>query len=77
MSNRGDALRSQQAFDRFLELLDLTVADPKTTLLQKREVLRARENSCESLLTDTPDQTVIDGLKKYFFYFALAARCTR
>ena len=45
---RGDHERFEKAFERMLELLDLTVEDPKwRTACRLRELLRLREEVCE------------------------------
>ncbi|OGY89574.1 MAG: hypothetical protein A3B30_02390 [Candidatus Komeilibacteria bacterium RIFCSPLOWO2_01_FULL_52_15] len=63
--------RFQNAFDRFLELLDLTIADGRHSFSRKRELLRLRETAC-SELTQTTDTSV--DLSNYFHRFALLAR---
>lgn len=65
--------RFQNAFDRFLELLDLTISTD-LTLARRRELLRLRETACSELtqMTDNPVN-----LSNYFYQFALLARRTR
>ena len=62
---RNDETRFFSAQVRFLELLDLTINDPRWNLYRKREFLRMREFSCENFP---------DNLQKYFDQFALLAR---
>jgi len=63
--------RFQNAFDRFLELLDLTISSANLTLSRRRELLRLRETACAELtqMTDNPTN-----LSSYFYLFALLAR---
>lgn len=70
---RGNTPKFESAFERFLELLDLTVNDPRTTTPQKRELLRARESACDELTSPTAG----NGLSSYFMWFALRARRAR
>ncbi|MBI4049578.1 MAG: hypothetical protein HY395_02055 [Candidatus Doudnabacteria bacterium] len=62
---RKDNDRFNSALERYLELLDLTISDPRWDFYRKRELLRLREHSCE----DFPED-----LQKYFDRFALLAR---
>lgn len=57
--------RFKSALVRFLELLDLTIQDPRWSFFRKRELLRLRETCCDSFPSD---------LQKYFDRFALLAR---
>jgi len=67
---RGDESKFQNAFERFLELLDLTIANPHVTMPQKKELLRAREIACQEL---TETNATDNYLQKYFYQFALLA----
>lgn len=68
----SDGLRFQQAFERFLELLDLTIADPRWRNYRLKELCRLREQACEEFLgTQHSD---LGSLKNYFLTFAVAAR---
>jgi len=66
--------RFQRAFDRALELFDLTAADPRWPLHRKREVLRAREQFCRVFFDEQAEPDLADYLGKYFLQFAVAAR---
>ena len=66
--------RFQRAFDRALELFDLTAADARWTLPQRREVLRAREQFCRVFFDETAEPDLGEYLSKYFLQFAVAAR---
>ena len=73
---QNDQARWEKAFDRALELLDLTIADQRWNT-GRRELTRSREVFC-SLFFPT-DQFVVtsDNMEKYFDQFALAARLKR
>jgi hypothetical protein len=75
---RGDRDRFENAFERMLELLDLTVEDPKwRTTCRLRELLRLREEVCDVFHGNEIFGTSIETLKKYFLYFGIAARADR
>lgn len=71
---RGRTDRFERALARALELFDLTAADPRWTLHQRREILRAREQFCRVFYDDTSEPDLADYLRKYFLQFAVAAR---
>jgi hypothetical protein len=62
---RNDQARFNSALARFLELLDLTIIDPRWNVHRKRELLRLREISCEGFP---------ENLQTYFDQFAILAR---
>jgi hypothetical protein len=64
--------QSLKAFDRMLELLDLTLADPRWKHRLK-EIARLREEACRSL---EPEPSAPD-LRKYFYQFAVSARLNK
>jgi hypothetical protein len=69
----GRHQRADAAFDRALELFDLSAADPRWRGPRLHELLRAREMFCGVFFdSDRFD----DGpcLRKYFLQFAMAAR---
>lgn len=75
---RSDHERFENAFERMLELLDLTIADPKwRTGTRLRELLRLREEVVDVFHGNEVFGTSIETLKKYFLYFAIAARANR
>jgi hypothetical protein len=75
---KGDHDRFEKAFERMLELLDLTIEDPKWhTHSRLRELLRVREEVCDVFHGGEIYGTSIETLKKYFLYFAIAARAGR
>lgn len=68
-----DAGRSQRAFERALELLDLTLADPRWRT-RLRELLRARELLCDAALGGLQYGSTLDDMERYFHPFAVVAR---
>ena len=72
----GNEDRMLAALDRALELLDLTVADPRL-VGRRREILRAREVVCDFLAGDNETGSTAESLDGYFLTFATAARLTR
>jgi len=75
---RGDHERFESAFERMLELLDLTIEDPKWRRgTRLTELLRLREEVCDVFHGGQVFGTSIETLKKYFLYFAIAARASR
>lgn len=63
----------QDALERALELLDLTIADTRW-MRRLKELTRARETLCDALIGGREYKTTLDDLKKYFDTFAFAAR---
>ena len=68
----NDAVRFEGALARFLELLDLTISDPRWTGFRRQELLRLREVATGALLEEGSG-SARESLKKYFYYFELAA----
>ena len=66
--------RFENALARALELFDLTAADRRWKLHQRREILRAREQFCRVFYDDTAEPDLAAYLRKYFLQFAIAAR---
>jgi hypothetical protein len=62
------------AFYRALELLDLTIVDPRWRGAKRRELTRVREVLCDSYVGDNVYNTPLDFFSRYFYQFALAAR---
>ncbi len=65
--------RSAKAFDRALELLDLTLDCPRNRPRLK-EIARAREVCVDFFLGENEFVSSGDSLRKYFLQFACAAR---
>jgi len=74
-SGRDTRLMSS-AFDRALELLDLTLADPRWRG-RLREIARARELLCDAATGGGEYGTTLEDLDRYFLAFAVAARLRR
>jgi len=69
----GNENRFNRAFDRMLELIDLTAADPANRQ-RLRELMRVRESLVDFLLYDNSYRSTAVMWKKYFLNFACAAR---
>ena len=63
-----------KALYRALDLLDLTIADPRWKGGKRREVTRVREVLCDAFIGGNDYDTPPEYLSKYFFQFALMAR---
>lgn len=61
------------AIYRALELIDLTVADPRWRKRLK-EILRVREFLCAAVFGSNEYRTSLEDLDRYFFQLAIAAR---
>ncbi len=61
-----------KAFERGLELLDLTIAQAHGPRL--RELLRAREVMCDFFVGENEYQSSTEQMKRYYDVFALASR---
>ncbi|MCP9452703.1 MAG: hypothetical protein NNA23_08480 [Nitrospira sp.] len=72
----SDRDRCEQAFVRALELLDLTIADPRWKG-RRKELTRARELLCDAMYGGTLYGSDWASLDRYFFHFAVAARLNR
>jgi hypothetical protein len=70
---RGD----KHAFARLLELLDLTIADPRWKNHRLKELTRLREVICDELFNETPEFNHPTDLREYFLYFGILARNER
>ena len=69
----GNAARFEGAFDRALELFDLTLADQRWHG-RRREIARAREVVCDYLVGRNEYGSTGESLDRYFLEFAIAAR---
>lgn len=76
LSQGRDQAKFDSAFDRTLELIDLTLADPRWKKGYK-EIARVREILCDIYFGQNQYNTTIEALDNYFFQFALAARSNR
>ena len=74
--NEGNKPYSEKAFERALELLYLTVEDPKNKKRLK-EILRTRECLIDLYCFDNEYQTTDEIWQKYFYQFTYAAALRR
>jgi len=74
--NQGNIDFSQKAFMRALELIDLTIADPKNRGRLK-EVVRSREALVDHFVYDNEYQTTDKIWQDYFYQFNYAAAMER
>jgi hypothetical protein len=63
----------ESAVFRAIELLDLTLADPRWRFRCK-EIARAKEVLCDTFLGGKEFNATFLSLEKYFYHFAYAAR---
>lgn len=68
-----DAAASWRAFERALELLDLTIADPRWRARLK-ELTRARELLCDAMFGGGEYGSTLADMERWFLPFAVAAR---
>jgi len=73
---KGNLDRSKKAFERALELIDLTVGDPKNKG-RLREILRTREALVDHFVYENEYNTTDEIWKKYFYEFNYAAALQR
>ena len=66
----------ERAMERALELLDLTIEDPRWRRRLK-EPVRARELLCDAVFGGKEYESSLADLDRYFFQFALSARARR
>ncbi|MBU1130561.1 hypothetical protein KJ840_00290 [Patescibacteria group bacterium] len=71
--NKGDMKYSNNAFERGLELLDLTIADKKNSGRLK-ELTRLREVLVDYFFGDNQYSSSDRLWQKYFYYYNYAAR---
>jgi len=66
----------ENAIDRALELLDLTIADSRWRSRLK-EIVRTRELLADAIFGGKEYKTTFEDLNRYFFHFAFAARVSK
>jgi hypothetical protein len=71
-----DSVHFTHAFDRMLELLDLTIEDRRWRNHRLKELVRLREVVCEELWGDK-EELIGSNLRSYFLYFGILARKDR
>ncbi len=69
-----DRVLYEGAMFRALELLDLTLDDPRLKAPQLKEIARAREVICDAFFGGQEYKSSLEDLDRYFFQFAFAAR---
>jgi hypothetical protein len=74
---RGDEVRFEHAFARLLELIDLTIADPRWKNHRLKELTRLREVICDELYSESREFIHPSDLRGYFLYFGILARSER
>lgn len=74
--NLHNEVSFRYAFERMLELIDLTVADPKNRKRLK-EILRAREMLVDYLMYDNVYHSTDEQWQKYFYYFTILSNKQR
>lgn len=75
-TNKNKPEYSSAAFDRVLDLIDLTVNDPKNKN-RLREILRTREALIDHFIYDNQYNTTAEQWQKYFYQFNYAAARAR
>jgi hypothetical protein len=65
------------ALARMLELLDLTISDPRWRNHRLKELCRLREAVCDELVNDKREYPDSRDFKNYFYFFAYTARKDR
>ena len=70
---KNNTVYSQKAFERALELLDLSL-NSKTNITRYKEIARLRETLVDYFFGKNEFKSTEDSLKKYFFNFTYIAR---
>jgi len=73
LSRDRDKGRFDSSLDRALELIDLTLTDPRWKKGYK-EIARVREVLCDICFGESQYGTSLEALDNYFFQFGLIAR---
>jgi hypothetical protein len=71
-----DPQQCDKAFVRALELLDMTIGDPRWKG-RRKELTRVREFLCDAMLGGKEYGSDFESLDRYFYPFAVAARAGR
>ena len=71
---KSNSDQSQKAFDRALELFDLSLADKRWQYPALKEIARGREVVCDFLVGDNEYGSDKEFLNKYFLQFGMLAR---
>ena len=70
---QGLADRERSALNRFLDLMDMTIADPRLRG-RRKELCRVREIVCDYFVGENTVRSTPESLNRYFMPYAQAAR---
>lgn len=70
---QGHADRERSALHRFLDLIDMTIADPRFRG-RRKEICRVREIVCDYFVGENAYRSTPESLDRYFMPYAKAAR---
>ena len=74
---KGEAKYFEGAFARMLELLDLTIADPRWRNHRLKELCRLRELVVDELINEVREYPDDRDFKDYFYFYAYTSRKDR
>src|SRR5271170_6568926 len=74
---KGELEESRRAFERALELLDLTKVDPKNRGARLKEICRTREALVDHFVYDNEYGTTDEIWQQYFYDFNYVAALSR
>lgn len=74
INSKNNNERMQMALERWLELMDMTIADPKLSWPWRKELCRLREVICDHFYWDDMYDITDEYINKYFLDFAIMAR---
>ncbi len=75
--NEGNTDYSENAFERAMELLDLTITDPKNKNGARKELLRVREALKDYFVYENEYKTTEEFWQTYFYQFNYASAIAR
>lgn len=70
---KGQADRERSALNRFLDLIDMTIADPRLRG-RRKEICRVREIVCDYFVGENVYRSTPESLDRYFKPYAETAR---
>ncbi|MDP2630289.1 MAG: hypothetical protein Q8P56_02680 [Candidatus Uhrbacteria bacterium] len=73
---KNETENRDKAIERMLDLIDLTVRDPKW-IHRLKELLRTREVLCDYFFGDNTFSISPEALQKEFLYYGIAARADK
>jgi len=74
---QGNSVRLEHALARTLELMDLTIADPRWQNHRQKELRLVREIICDQLGSEHPQPWSAPDLRNYFLWFGVLANKER